>query len=275
MARRLGPDAQRYLAAGAGHAVTRPFHLRWLLPRVCGTSLRSWWTVWAVSWVVLAAGMGWWAHASNLNGPRIVLAVGLCLGLPGILGPAVSIPVQVDLPATALTVAAVPLLNSDRPLAVLSGLLVVIVAANVRETAPIVAALLAWSWVPLIGLCVPVAIWIIRTPAKSTGVPEWDRILAHPIATSLEYHAGRWRDARLMVLPWGVCLAGLYHAQWQLGVILLVAYAQLLVATDTVRLYQHTAGPALALAAATVIPGPWIPVALVGHLFWLVTPERI
>jgi hypothetical protein len=200
---------------------------------------------------------------------------GLLLGLPGILGPTVSIPVQVDLPATALTVLAVPLIGSQRPLAVLCGLLLVLIGANVRETVPIVTALLAWSWLPLVALIVPIIVWLIRHPATSSGIPEWDRILDHPIATSLEYHAGRWRDARLMVLPWGVCLVGLYGLDWRLAIILLVAYAQLLVATDTVRLYQHTAGPALALSAAALIPDPWIPVVLVGHLFWLVTPERI
>lgn len=273
--RRIGPDAQRYLTAGRGEPVTRPFHLRWLLPAICGTSIRRWWIVWLSSWIILATGMGIWAWTNDLPPARIVLAIGLLIGLPGILGPQVSIPVQVDLPATALTVAAIPLLTAHSPTAVLCGLLLVMVGANVRETVPIVAALLAWSWVPLLALTIPLVNAIARTPASTSGNPEWDRILHHPIATSLEYHAGRWRDARLMVLPWAVCLIGLYGMSWQLGLILLVAYGQLLVATDTVRLYQHTAGPAMALATAVLIPIPWVPVALAIHLFWLATPERI
>jgi len=275
MARRLGPDAHRYLLAGDGQPVTRPFHLRWLLPWVCGTNLRSWWTIYLASWVWLACGMAWWAWRSDLEPAQVILAVGLLLGLPGILGPKVSIPVQVDLPATAITVLAVPAVTSDQPVAVLCGLVLVLIGANVRETVPIVTALLAWSWLPLIGLIVPLIVWIVRTPAPSSGIPEWDRILEHPVATSLEYHAGRWRDARLMILPWGVCLVGLYQADWRLILIVVIAYAQLLIATDTVRLYQHTAGPALALAAAAIIPTPWVPLALAAHWFWLTTPERI
>jgi hypothetical protein len=275
MPRRLGPDAHRYLQAAAGEPVTRPFHLRWALPKLCGTDLRSWWIVYCGSWVLAGFGMAWWAAVSDLGPAQILLAVGLLLGLPGILGPSVSIPVQVDLPATALTVLAVPAVLSDEPLAVLCGLLLVLIGANVRETVPIVTALLAWSWLPLVGLVVPVIVWAVRRPATSSGIPEWDRITAHPIATSLEYHAGRWRDARLMVLPWGVCLVGLYGADWQLALIIGIAYLQLLVATDTVRLYQHTAGPALALAAAAIIPTPWVPLALAGHLFWIWKPERI
>jgi hypothetical protein len=122
---------------------------------------------------------------------------------------------------------------------------------------------------------VPAIIALVRRPAESTGIAEWDRITDHPFRTALEYHAGRWRDARLMILPWGVCLIGLYQADWRLIVILAIAYAQLLVATDTVRLYQHIAGPALALAAATIIPPAWVPLALAAHWFWLTTPERI
>lgn len=275
MPRRLGPDAHRYLLAGDRQPVTRPFHLRWFLPWMCGTNLRAWWAVYAGSWIVLAVGMSWWAWASGLAPVQVILAVGLLIGLPGILGPSVSIPVQVDLPATALTVLAIPAITSGEPLVVLCGLVLVLIGANVRETVPIVTALLAWSWLPLIGLIVPVIVWLVRTPATSSGVPEWDRILKHPVATSLEYHAGRWRDARLLVLPWGVCLVGLYEADWRLILIVTIAYAQLLVATDTVRLYQHVAGPALALAAAAIIPTPWVPLALAAHWFWLTTPERI
>jgi hypothetical protein len=47
------------------------------------------------------------------------------------------------------------------------------------------------------------------------------------------------------------------------------------VATDTVRLYQHAAGPALAVAAVHTIPTAWLPLACVMHVAWWRTPERI
>ena len=78
-----------------------------------------------------------------------------------------------------------------------------------------------------------------------------------------------------MVAPWGVCLAGLVGSDWRLWLVLAVAYAQLLIATDSVRLYQHAAGPVLAVAAAQVVPVAWLPLAVVVHVVWWQTPERI
>jgi hypothetical protein len=57
--------------------------------------------------------------------------------------------------------------------------------------------------------------------------------------------------------------------------VLALAYAQLLIATDSVRLYQHAAGPVLAVAAAQVVPVAWLPLAVVVHVVWWQTPERI
>jgi hypothetical protein len=263
------------MAAGAGHQVVRPFHLRWGLPALCGANLRAWWAVWITSWIVLGVSTVGWAFARGLTPAQACLTGVLLLGLPGILGPGVSIPVQVDLPATALTMLGVALAVTGHPIWIVVGIMVIMVASSVRETAPICAALWLWSPWPLIALVVPLIIAIVRKPAASSGIPEWDRITAHPFRTSLEYHAGRWRDARLMILPWGVCLVGLYALDWRLAIILGIAYAQLLIATDTVRLYQHVAGPALAITAAALIPDAWVPLAMIGHLFWIWKPERI
>ena len=228
-----------------------------------------------MSWVVLGVSTVGWALARGLTPAQAALTGILLLALPGILGPGVSIPVQVDLPATALTMLGVALAVTGRPIWMVVGILVIACASSVRETAPICAALWLWSPWPLIALIVPAVIALVRRPAESSGIPEWDRITAHPIRTSLEYHAGQWRNAKVMVLPWGVCLVGLYALDWKLAIVLAVAYAQLLVATDSVRLYQHVAGPALALAAASLIPDPWVPLAMVGQFFWLTIPERI
>jgi hypothetical protein len=67
----------------------------------------------------------------------------------------------------------------------------------------------------------------------------------------------------------------LIGADWRLLVVLGVAYAQLLVATDTVRLVHHVAGPAMAVAAAHVIPVEWLLLAVVVHVAWWFAPERI
>ena len=273
--RSLGPDAVRYLKAGNGQPVTRPFHLRVLLPRLCGTSLRNWWAVWAVSWIVIGISTTGWALARGLDVAHAAFAALLLIGLPGILGPKVSIPVQVDLPATALTILGVAFATTGQPVWIVVGVLIIGLAASARETAPVWAALWLSSPWPLIALVVPLIISRVRTPATESGVPEWDWIAAHPISAGLKFHHGRWRDARLMVIPWGVCLVALGAPSWQLALLLALAYGQLLIATDSVRLYQHAAGPLMAVTAATLIPGPWLLPAAVLHIFWLVTPERI
>lgn len=273
--RRLGPDAQRYLAAGNGQPQTRPFQVRWLLPTLCGTDLRAWWAVYLASWPILTAGTILWALHDDLSAVRIVAAVLLVCGLPGILGPSVSIPVQVDLPATALTAIGTGFILTPFRWIQIVGWVCLIAGTCMRETVPIVAALWLWTPIPLVLLGLVAVAWWIRPSATSSGIPEWDWIAAHPIRAGLKYHAGRWRDARLMVLPWGAGLAALGNLDVRLGIILGAAYSQLLVATDSVRLYQHVAAIPVAIAAVTFIPSAWLPVALVAHWFWLYQPERI
>ena len=251
----LGPDAMRYLYAGKNVPVPRPFNLRWLLPAICRTKPVRWWMVWAAAWPLLAGSMVWWRVVAGDGWTVAVAAAALLVGLPGILGPAVSIPIQVDLPATALVVFGC--------------------AATIRETAPIVAALWLWSLWPLIALFPVIVAMILIRPGSDPLGGELQRIADHPIRTALEYHAGRWRDGWLMVAPWGVCLAGLYGADWRLVTVIGIAYLQLLVATDTVRLVQHVAGVPLVIAAATVIPPNWLVLAVVAHIMWWRQPERI
>lgn len=272
---RPGPDGLRYLRAADGQPQTRPFHLRWLIPRLAGLEKRRWWAIYFGSWGLLGVGMAAWATLAGLAVPQVVAAVVLTLALPGILGPAVSVPVQTDLPATALTVLGVVLLQLPGPAALPAAIAVFLLAACVRETAPVFGALWAWSPWPLVALAAPLAAAFIRKPAASSGVADWDWIAAYPVQAGLRYHAHHWRDPERMLFPWGVCLAGLFALDLRLAAILAVAYGQLLVATDTVRLYSHAAGPPLALAAAGVLPLEWIPPALALHVFFPLPQDRI
>ena len=85
----------------------------------------------------------------------------------------------------------------------------------------------------------------------------------------------QWRDGWMMVAPWGVCLVALYDPAPELLVLLALAYAQLFIATDTVRLYQHAAGPLMAYTAASIIPTEWLLAAVAVHVVWWRRPERI
>jgi len=139
----------------------------------------------------------------------------------------------------------------------------------------VVAALTLWSLWPLIALApVAVAALLIKSGPDPLG-GRFQDIAAHPFRPALEHHAGRWRDGWLMVAPWGACIAALYAPDWRLLVVLAVAYAQLLVATDSVRLFHHVAGPAMAVAAAHVIPVEWLLLAVVLHVVWFRDPQRV
>jgi hypothetical protein len=78
-----------------------------------------------------------------------------------------------------------------------------------------------------------------------------------------------------MVAPWGVCLAGLVGAGLPVLVVVGVAYAQLLAATDTVRLVHHGAGPVLTASAAAVIPEQYLILAVIVHGAYWWKVERV
>ncbi len=271
----IGPDAARYLAAAQGVPVPRPFHLRWLLPEVCGQHFRLWRRVWLISWPAMAVSMFLWRLGDGDAWQVALAASALLIALPGILGPSVVHPVGVDLPATALTLVGCALWSLDHFGAQVATVLVLAWAAAIKETSPVFAALWLWSPVPLIALVVVVARALIAKPGPDPLGPRFQDIADHPVKSALEAHHHQWRDAWVMVAPWGICLAALYAPSVQVAVVLLVAYAQLLVATDSVRLYQHAAGPVMAATAAQVIPLAWLPLAVVVHVVWWRKPERV
>ena len=271
----LGPDGARYWTAAQGKPVSRPFHLRWALPYCCGTSPKAWWLTWLISWPILAVAAFGWAHTVTGDWRLSAATTALLLSLPGILGPRAVIPVGVDLPATATTMVGVWLVALGHPAQIAAGVIVIGLAATIRETSPVWAALWAWSPWPLIALVAVAVAAVIRKPGPDPLGPTFQAIADHPVKAALEHHRGQWRDAWVMVAPWGVTLAALVGADWRLVAVLAVAYAQLLIATDTTRLLHHGAGPVMALAAAQVIPTPWLLLAVAVHVAWWRPPHRV
>lgn len=254
---RLTPDGARYLRMGAGEREPVPFHLRWLLPWLCRR--RAW--VWiGATWlglVALVSGTVVLALQHGLGMPQAALAGALVAGLPS-LRFAASAPILVDMPALACAVwAAVAWPGMPWVAAAL-----VVVGACASEKTPVWAALFAGSPWLLVGLAVPLARRLVVKPGGIRADDPLAGTLRHPLATGLRSHAGRWRDPFAMLLPWGACLAALAEPSLALGLVLAVAYAQLFVATDTVRLYQQAA-PLVAIVAASQVPEAWIvPLAL-------------
>lgn len=271
---RLGPDSARYMIAGQGVPVARPFNLRWLLPTLCRNSAKRWWLAWALSWPIAAAGMAWWGFETGLVWQQFIAAPVLVLSLAGVWAPSVCRPVSVDLPAMAVSIVAVAALQAGWwPLA----LVLILAAASIKESAPVFAAVWAWHPILLVGLLVPVVVSLVRKPSMDeitggamNGVLK--HVHDHPIRASWEHHVGKWRDPR-MVVQWGACLAAFVEPSLRVVAVTAVAYAQLIVATDTYRLVHTAAGPLLALVAVQVIPLPWLALACAVSCVWWITPE--
>ena len=260
---RITPDGRRYLAMGAGHAEPMPFHLRTLLPAACGTNVVRW--AWAnifgiAGSAVLIVELAVLQGATAGQG---VLAAVLFLALPWVRFCSRA-PVLVDMPALALALsAAVLFLSGYVGLSVVA----VSVAALASEKAPVWAALFAWHPILLIGLIVPLLERLISKPPPVAPNDPLAETLTHPIRSSMKWHRGQWLDPRVMLLPWGACLLAVANPSAQLAAVVAVAYAQLLVATDSVRLYQQAA-PIVCIAAATALPFslPIVAVVAAAHL---------
>lgn len=246
----LTPDGFRYVTASE-RRVARPFHLRWLLPAICGTSMIRWKIITRSS--VIAIGL---LTALYTHNPWMA-----CVAfLPGIAFNW-RFPVLVDAPAMTLALAAAVLWPHCWPAAIALAL----VAGCVRETAPVWAAIYAWNPVLLMGL-VPVAIRALQRQGEDPLDAENQWIIEHPIKASRKYHAGLWSEPTLMVTPWGPLMVGLASLDAQLIAALAIGYSQLLLATDSVRLYQWAA-PVLALAACRILPSWALPFVAVGVIF--------
>jgi hypothetical protein len=246
----------------SGEAQPVPFHLRWLMPKLCGVTILPWACAAWASALALTVGVFFLARAHGLENPQAFLAAGLVLGMPAVRFMLVA-PVLMDLHGTAFAVlAAVAAVNGELELAVAISVL----GSCVSEKVSVFAALFALEPLLLAGALAPVIRFLTSEPGEVDPDEPNAETLMHPFKSALRAHYGRWREPDRMIFPWGVGLLALMNPTPQLLAVLAVAYAQLLIATDVVRLYQ-SASPIVCIIAASVVPVEWIPVALVAHWF--------
>jgi hypothetical protein len=117
-----------------------------------------------------------------------------------------------------------------------------------------------------VGLVAPALRWLLFKPGEIAENDANALTLKYPLTCGLEAHRGKWRNPLLMLTPWGACLVVLAFPSWWLTLALAVGYVQLLVATDSVRLYQQAA-PVVCISAALAIPEAWTVPVLVAHWF--------
>jgi hypothetical protein len=205
---------------------------------------------------------------------RSLAAAAVLLALPGVFGPAVVRPVGVDLPSMVLGLGAVVCWQADLPVA--AGVLLVAAALG-KESMPVWAALWAWHPIFLAGLLVPAVRGLVVKPQvdEVTARDDLRYVHDHPVRSALEAHRIQWRDGWVMVAPWGVGLLSLVDISLPVLLCVMVAYMQLLVATDTVRLLHTAAGVPVSLAAVEQIPVNWLWLAVAVHVVWWRRPVLI
>jgi hypothetical protein len=249
----IPPDARTYLAAAAGIPVAAPFRWRvgWPMmlrllgvrpdPEVGAVSAPGWLLRW---WLVIPA-----LCSLSVLGTLGVRPALLVLALPmarqwwrwGLMP---------DAPAFALACLA----THPSPWVAVPAALA---AGALHERAPAMAALWAWSPVPLVGLLVPALALVLSR--RGTARPDEARVTGHPVRTAVLalQQAPTW----LYVLPWGGCLLALCGpVPWSVWACLAVSYGQCLVAVDRARLYQWAAPAVAPLAVA--VAGEWWPLAV-------------
>lgn len=244
---------------GAGERTARPFNRRILLPLLCGEHVWRWQVVSYSSLFLLAALLVTLTLTRGFSPPVALFVLLLFCGFPS-LKFWIKTPVLTDTFGMAVALLTVVL---PWPW----NLIICSVGAFGRETVPIFAAIYCWDPILLVGL-IPIGIYAVVAPTgpDQMGRDEW---LKHPVQTSQKFKKGKWTDAGLWITPWGAALVGCFFPSPQLVVALIVAYAQTLLATDTVRLYVWAA-PVLLLHAAHV-ETHWILPLLMLH--W-VNPKR-
>lgn len=253
------PDEYRYIHAAAGVRMPRPFNLRWFIPFLCKNE--SHWlsiNIWAL--IAIAGGVIGLGNHMGLSGWQTLAAAAMTISLPGMRFGFTHY--LVDLPALGFaTLAAASYVGGLWWLAIP----LVLMSGASKESGPIFAALFAWSPVLLVGMIIPLIFYFVRKPGPDIMPnPTHQWILEHPFKAGIKWHASPLSP--FYVVPWGAVLVGLTHPSWQLVAVLIVAYAQLFVATDTVRLYQWAA-PIFTLAAVQAVPTAWLIVIVIATVW--------
>lgn len=259
----VSPDGRFYLAAGRGELVPKPYSLRWLMPWLLKGKTGRWVAASVLGFVMLPlAGALYFAQVAE----HWAWATALLLCLP-IFRTAWYFPVLTDVPAFVFS-----LLSAACALHgwIVPSVLLACLAGACRESAPVFAALWAWSPWPLLGV-VAAGWWRKSCAPDDRSVQRFMQpLLKHPFKTAWAKRLEIGFEPLAYVFPWGGVVAGLALGGWQVWVTTAVAYGQMIAAQDTVRLYQWAA-PVLCAAAVTVVPVDWFPVLFLLTLFHIRT----
>jgi hypothetical protein len=237
-----------------------PFHLRWLMPTLCSDFPVLWFGANLAALVALPVMTGLLALQHGATQTQALAAGALLAGLPFVRF-AWAHPILVDMPALAFALGAAV----AWPTSHIAAYALVFFAGATSEKAPIWAAIFALNPLLLVGLVVPIVRRIFWKPAPvdPNDPLAWT---FRPLDAGQRGHRERWREPYLMITPWGACLVVLLAPTFGVALAVAFGYGLLLVATDSVRLYQQAA-PVVCVSVALLIPEPWLLPVLVAHWF--------
>lgn len=262
--RQGSPDGLRYLAMAKGKGAPRPYHYRWLLPKLMGTEratqlggddFQRWGKVIDISLVGMIPAMRW---LTGRWSPGLFM-----FGLSGVWKLNRQLPVLTDAPAMLAAIVTAGAVKHRRwEVAIASSL----VAGATKESAPVFAALYSSHPLPLIGLVAPLVRHLQPEGPDVVDDPNdfSHEVLVRPFASAWWVRRGKAEDWKLWLAPWGALVAG-FRGDPRTLLTLAAAYGQCTRATDSARLYQW-AWPVLAENTVDAF-GPHWPVALAAHTF--------
>jgi hypothetical protein len=256
----LVPDSRRYVSMAEGRGAPRPFCYRWLLPAVCGASLVRWRVASVFGVLLTCIGIvslcqTWWQALAG-----VIVFVALPMTEFNLRNPVLTDSLSLGL----ATVSAALFVND----LVVPAVLVACVAGMVKESAPVFAALFAFSpWLLLALIPVLVRMVVVKPGIDVVTGPGIEDTLLHPFRTGVRFHKAMvLKRSEYLIAPWGGLLIALTVVDVRLALCLVVAYGQLLIATDTVRLYQWCA-PLVIVYAVACVPAPWLLLLVLSVVF--------
>lgn len=256
----LVPDSRRYVSMAEGRGAPRPFCYRWLLPALCGASLVRWRVASVLGVLLTCIGIvllcgSWWQALAG-----VIVFVALPMTEFNLRNPVLTDSLSLGL----ATVSAALFVNDLVMLAVL----VACVAGMVKESAPVFAALFAFTpWLLLALIPALVRMVVVKPGADVVVGPGIEDTLLHPFRTGVRFHRQMVLErSEYLIAPWGGLLIALTVIDVRLALCLVVAYGQMLMATDTVRLYQWCA-PLVIVYAVACVPAPWLLLLVLSVVF--------
>lgn len=262
--RHVYPDSERYISS---ERLMIPFSLRWLIRAICGKNEILWNVFSYVPVIAIPIVSYYYFLALGFSDNQSLIGGALVCGLSGVT--LVNYAVKYLSDGFGMLCMVTSLLMFQTGL-MLWGIIFSLIGSMANEKTFVYVSLMSLNPYALIGGIAVLVRYLTYKHAKEDFLGGTD-ILNKPFGTGFGTHKGFWFDIKRSVLIWGVASIAIMNIDLHLGIVLLVAYGSVLMATDSTRLIQWVF-PAVVAGALSVFPEAWA-VPLIA-LHWL-NPYRV